>query len=215
MTKLFISFIISFSAGLSTLLGILPIFIGNKYQNKVIAFSLAFSSGVMIAISLFSLIPESINYMADEISFPIIILFLIFFLLGIGISFLIDTGVAFKVKNHNLYRVGIISIIALIIHNIPEGITSFLTTSSNLKLGIALSIGIALHNIPEGIAIAVPIYYSTNSKFRACLYTGIAGFSELLGAILAYCFFLKFINSFFLSLILAITAGIMVHVSLG
>ena len=35
----------------------------------------------------------------------------------------------------------------------------------------AICLAIALHNIPEGISIAVPIYYSTGSKFKAIIYT--------------------------------------------
>lgn len=54
--------------------------------------------------------------------------------------------------------------IAIILHNIPEGIATFVATNSDITLGISLAIAIAMHNIPEGISISVPIYYSTNNK---------------------------------------------------
>ena len=78
--------------------------------------------------------------------------------------------------------------IAMIIHNIPEGIATFITTNNDITLGISLAIAIALHNIPEGISIALPIYYSTNKKKKAIFYTLISGISEPFGAILAFLF---------------------------
>ena len=100
------------------------------------------------------------------------------------------------------------------LHNIPEGITTYISTSVNTSLGIKLAIAIALHNIPEGISIAVPIYYSTNNFKKAFFYTFIAGFSELSGAVIAYLFLANFITNTSLSIILGLTAGIMIHISL-
>ena len=99
------------------------------------------------------------------------------------------------------------------LHNIPEGITTFISSHHDLSLGITLSIGIALHNIPEGISIAIPIYYATKNKKKAIFLTFISGFSELLGAILAYLFLAPYITSFSLGIILSVTAGIMIHIS--
>lgn len=103
--------------------------------------------------------------------------------------------------------------IALIVHNIPEGIITFLTTTKDLHLGISLSFSIALHNIPEGISIFIPIYYGTKSKKKAFLYTFIAGFSEVIGALIAWLFLSKLVNDFFFSFIFAATAGIMLYIS--
>ena len=200
-------FIITFLAGISTVLGIIPIFI-KKDKNKIINLSLSFSSGVMFSISLFSLIPESLHLINN------FILVLIFINIGLIISSYTDKYISNRINNNSLYKLGIVSIIALILHNIPEGVTTFITSSNNLKIGFILSLGIALHNIPEGISIAVPIYYSTNSYRKAFIYTFIAGFSELIGGIFSYIFLSHYINSFILSVILGITSGIMIQISL-
>lgn len=89
-----------------------------------------------------------------------------------------------------------------------------MTTTSNTKLGLTLSLAIALHNIPEGISIAVPIYYSTKNLKKAFFYTLLSGFSETLGAFLALIFLKNYINDFIIGIILIITAGIMLHISL-
>lgn len=215
MNNIILPFLITTLAGLSTMIGIIPCYFKEKNKDTIIAFCLAASSGVMISISIFSLIPESIKLMSTNISLiGAFLITFIFITIGIITSSNIDKNVNKYVSNSKLYKLGIISIVALILHNIPEGITTFISTSSNVKLGITLSLAIALHNIPEGIAIAVPIFYSTKSKKRAIIYTAISGFSELFGAVLAYLFLSKYINNFILSLILALTAGIMLHISI-
>lgn len=117
-------------------------------------------------------------------------------------------------QNSNLYRVGMISMIAIMLHNIPEGIATFLTSNHDLKLGITLAIALALHNIPEGISVAVPIYYSTGSRMKAFFYTLVSGMSEFLGAIIASIFLVGFSNDFFMGCLYAVIAGIMMHISI-
>ena len=104
--------------------------------------------------------------------------------------------------------------LAIILHNIPEGIITFITASSNMTLGISLAIAIALHNIPEGISISVPIYYSTKSKFKALSYTFISAISELFGAFITFLFLKNFINNTIIGILFAIVAGIMLNISL-
>ena len=203
------AFIITFLAGITTVFGIIPTYINTKYKDSIINFSLSFASSVMFTISIFSLIPESLHY--TNYSFTSIILLLIFINIGFIISSLIDKSIN---SSNPLFKLGITSLFALVLHNIPEGIITFLATSNSFTVGLTLSIGIALHNIPEGISIAVPIYYSTKSHLKAFIYTFISGFSELIGGILSYIFLSKYINNNILFIILSITAGIMIHLSL-
>lgn len=184
-------------------------------KDKIIAYSLAFSAGVMITISISSLIPEAVILFNNIFTIiPLILICAIFVVVGILFSATIDDRIEKKFTSNKLYKLGIISVIVLILHNIPEGITTFISTSTNLKLGLSLSLAIALHNIPEGISIAVPLYYATGSRKQAFFYTLISGFSELFGAILAYLFIARYVNDFILGMILAMTAGIMIHISI-
>lgn len=215
MNPIIISFLITTFAGLSTMIGVLPIFISNYKEEKIIPASLLFASGVMLTISLLSLIPEGFSLFCE--SQPMIPSFLftaIFVVVGILFSSKISQKIEEKLSSNYLYRLGIITVIALIFHNIPEGITTFLSSSHDLSLGLTLSLGIALHNIPEGISVAVPIYYATKSRSKAFLFTLISGFSETLGAVLAYLFLAPIITNFFLGIILVVAAGIMIHISI-
>ena len=117
-------------------------------------------------------------------------------------------------KRNNLYRVGLLSMIALMIHNFPEGIATFMTAYSDLSMGISLGIAIMLHNIPEGISISVPIYYASGSKSRGLLYSFLSGLAEPLGAFMTFILFKRFINNVTISIVLILVAGIMITLAI-
>lgn len=210
------SFLITSLAGFATLFGMIIIFLKNKDTKKIIVASLSFAAGVMICVSLIDLAPESLQMLTCRYkNFISVMFFLIFFCVGVLASMSIDKYMPEnKENNSKLFRVGIISMLAIIMHNIPEGIATFMASNMNAKLGVSLAIAIAMHNIPEGISISVPIYYSTKSKDRAFLYTFISALSEPLGALLAFMFLQRFITDFFMGILFAFIAGIMIHISI-
>lgn len=207
--------LITFIAGLSTLLGSIFIFVNirEKNINKFITFSLSLSLIIMILISITELIPSAIIDIFRSYSFFLALILVIFIpIIGYYVINLIDR---ISKNTNNLYKLGIINMIVLILHNMPEGIITFLSSSQDTFLGIKLCIAIMLHNIPEGIAIAVPIYYGTKSKIKAIMMTLISGLSEPLGAILTYFIFKDYITSNTLSIILLLVGAIMITLSIN
>lgn len=207
------SFLLTFIAGFSTMIGTILIFFKEK-TNRVVVASLSFASGVMLTVSILDLIPEAITLLNYKSIIEILII-TVFMVLGALLTRKIDKCMP-EVDNNSkkgLYRVGIISMFAIIMHNIPEGIATFMTTSTNLSLGLSLTIAIALHNIPEGISIAVPIYYSTGNRKKALFYTFVSAISEPFGALLAFLFLKPFMNNLVMGLLMAMIAGIMSYIS--
>lgn len=204
----FMAFLLTTIAGLSTLLGTVFIFFNFKNTDKLINIALGFASGVMIMVSLTDLIPESYQLLSNS-QIPIVIL-LISINVGIIISIAIDKLIP---SMDNLYRVGLISMLAIILHNIPEGMATFMATTHDQKLGVCLTLAIALHNIPEGISISLPIYYGTHSKKKAFLYTLLSGMAEVVGGLLTSWFLKDYINDFVMALLLGLIAGIMIHIA--
>lgn len=211
MDNLFFSLLISSISGLSTLLGALIIFVKNKNKNKIIYNSLIFSSFIMIFISVSDLIPNSFNLISKNYNIFFSIMLIITYIL---FGFIIVEIINDKNKNKSdLYKIGIVSAMAMVMHNLPEGIITFITTTKDVGLGINLAVSIALHNIPEGISIAIPIYYSTNSKLKTFSYTFIAAIVEPVGALLSLLFINK-INDYLFGIILSVTSGIMIYLSI-
>lgn len=209
MNHTYIALLLSLLAGLSTILGAIVIFF--KKKESILYNALSFAAGVMITVSVIDLIPESYSYLSNYYyPVPAIILVAIFFVIGVILSSLIDQYIP---SNNQLYRIGIISLIAIIIHNIPEGMATFIASNTNIKLGIALTIAIALHNIPEGITIALPIFHATNNRKKAIFYSAVAGLSEFFGALITCIFLKNYITYKFMGYLLAIIAGIMIQIS--
>lgn len=208
--------IISSLAGLSTLLGCIVIFIkiDKDKINKFISLCLSFSLVIMIGLSVTDLFPSAffqimINY-PFQIGFPIVIFAFSFGVIAVYyINKLMD-----KNDNNSLYKLGILSMVALMLHNFPEGIATFIGSIKDTDLGIKLSIAIMLHNIPEGISIAVPIYYATNSKKKAVLNTLLSGLAEPMGAFLAFLLLKNYVTDLMISIVLLFVAGIMITLSI-
>lgn len=213
--NIWIALLISTFAGLSTLIGGLIVFAKFKDREGFISFALSFSLSVMICISVFDLIPESVKTLVSIYGVPwTIILGVSIFICGKLLVNVINTKVEKYKKSNNLYRVGILSMIALMVHNFPEGIATFMTAYSDVSMGISLGIAIMLHNIPEGISISVPIYYSTGSKGRGLLYSFLSGLAEPLGALLAFIILKRFISAVTISMVLILVAGIMITLAI-
>lgn len=209
--------LVSTIAGLSTMLGAFVIFFKCKEQNihKFITASLAFSLAIMIGISITDLIPESTYILLSSYGIGKGIIFsFIAFSIGIILIKYLHKLMDKTEQANDLYKLGILNMLALILHNFPEGIATFMSSYKDIELGLKLGLAIAFHNIPEGISIAVPIYYATKSKKNALFKTFLSGIAEPIGAILAYIFLSKYITDTFISMILLLVGGIMITLAI-
>lgn len=119
-----------------------------------------------------------------------------------------------KVPEARLMRMGLFSALAIAIHNVPEGVATFLAALQDPRLGVAIGVAIAIHNIPEGISVSVPIFYATGSRRRAFTLSFLSGLSEPVGAVGGYLLLRPFLGSGTLGVVFALVAGIMVYISL-
>lgn len=205
--------IITSIAGLATIFGNILLFINTKYKDKLISFAMGLSFIVMFLISILELVPDGIKlvyYQFNIVQLFIYCLFLLF--LGYWLVSIIERNIN---EESSLYKIGILSMLSLFIHNVPEGIICALTSSDNLSLGLKMSFIIMMHNIPEGICISLPIYYSTGSRGKAFFMTAVSAFGEIFGALLSILFLERYVNDLMMSIILIITAGIMISLSAG
>jgi ZIP family zinc transporter len=102
--------------------------------------------------------------------------------------------------------------LAIGIHNFPEGLATFATALTDVKLGVMIAI--AIHNIPEGISVSVPIFYATGDENKAFMYSFLPGITEPVGAIIGFCILMPFLSERLLTSLLAFIAGIMVYISI-
>ncbi|MCR6570950.1 zinc transporter ZupT [Campylobacter insulaenigrae] len=118
-----------------------------------------------------------------------------------------------KINVKALKRTGIFTALAIALHNFPEGFATFMATLDNISFGIAIAVAVAIHNIPEGIAVSLPIYYATNNKKKAFIYSTLSGIAEPIGAIAGAFLILPVMSELTLAITFAIIAAIMIFIS--
>ncbi len=216
-------------AGLATLIGGFITFLINKNNLKILSLGLGFSAGVMIFVSLTEILTTAENLLKTY--YPVKYHWMLFggFIAGVLISKLIDEFIPDHVEEedftqcriedaqckskHRIKRAGLLTAIAIAVHNFPEGLGTFLVTSQNMAIGISVAFAIALHNIPEGIAVALPIYHATGKKRMAIWYSFWTGITEPIGAILGIILLQFFLPDIFVGLSMAAVVGIMIYIS--
>jgi len=218
--------LITLFAGLSTAIGGGIAFIVKKNNLKALSVGLGFSAGVMIFVSFSDMIPEASKLLA--LNFPNDHEWLTYlgFVIGLAIAILIDYFIPDHIdeedvlnpdapahRNYKIKRAGLFTAIAICVHNFPEGMATFFTTTQNITLGLSVGIAIAIHNIPEGIAVALPIYHVTGKKRYAMLYAGLSGITEPIGAIVGMFIFGLFLPQILIGVLMSAVAGIMIYIS--
>ena len=204
---------LSLISGLSTVIGCIILLIGNKYKDKVLSFSFGLAGSVMLLISILELVPEAISYSINIMSIPI--LFIVSLIIMVSGGVIVNLLDKYSNSDNELYNVGWLCMLSILIHNVPEGIITSLSFLSNYNFGIKMFLIILIHNIPEGISIAAPIYYSGNGVKKSLFYSLISGAGEFIGAILGLSIFRFFNVTLLMYFLLMLTAGIMIYLSLS
>lgn len=233
------AFVLTLFAGLATGIGSLLAFTSKPTNKKFLAVALGFSAGVMIYVSMIEIFVKAKESLVAEFGDTKGYLYTtLAFFVGMFLITLIDKFVPDFENPHEahavseldqipekttenkelsaarLHRMGLLSALAIGIHNFPEGLATFIAGLKDPSLGIGIAVAIAIHNIPEGIAVSVPIYHSTGSRRKAFYYSFLSGVSEPVGALVGYFVLLPFFNETMFGLIFAAVAGIMVFISL-
>lgn len=199
---LFVPLMLTLGAGLATGIGSTIALFAHRTNKRLLSFSLGLSGGVMIYVSfveLFQQAREAIGAIyGPQTGMGITTLAFFGGVLLIGVIDRLVPSVENpheahmieelekKPKNAKLMRMGLMTALAIGIHNFPEGIATFATAVENPTLGIAIAVAIAIHNIPEGIAVSIPVFYATGDRMKAFRYSLLSGLAEPVGALLAY-----------------------------
>lgn len=213
-----LALLLTLVAGLSTGIGGAIAYFIRKPKKIYLSFSLGLSAGVMIYISFMELLVGSIESVGQEMA-------LLSFFGGVVLIAVIDLTIPetenpheFKSESsdvdNNLTHAGVLTALAIAIHNFPEGMATFGTALADIRLGVIIAIAIAIHNIPEGISVSVPFFYSTGDRKKAFMYSLLSGLAEPAGALVAYLLLMPFLTHAVLAYLLAFVAGIMVYISL-
>lgn len=210
---------------LGTILGASLVFFMKKNLNiKIEKILLGFAAGVMIAVSVWSLLIPSID-MSSDMGKLSILPASIGFVLGILFLLVLDTyvphlhvnsedpeGVKSNLKKNTML------VLAVTLHNIPEGMAVGVVLAGayygnafiTLTGALTLAIGIAIQNLPEGAIISLPLKGNGESKLKSFLMGALSGIVEPIATI-ATILLIGYIQPI-LPYLLAFAAGAMMYV---
>ena len=184
---------------------------------------LGFASGIMVAASFWSLLQPALEQTGEGLAnnWPVIA----GFIAGMGFLLLLDTVIPHQHSDSNTPEGPKSSlsrstkmILAVALHNIPEGMAVGVVfsgvmngnTSLTIAGALALSIGMAIQNIPEGAIISLPLRADGASRRKAFGYGALSGIVEPISAALMILLFEHI--SPILPYLLAFSAGAMLYV---
>ena len=192
-----------------------------KRKERVVDFSLGLAFSIIIMLIVTDLLPEVI----EHLGLKHIYLFLIFGIIGYGILKLLDHFIpdhdddghmdTAREKKENLVHIGGITSLALVLHNIIEGMAVYSTVITDKTLGLAITIGIGFHNIPLGMVVAGTFYQSKENLSKTILSVLAVSLSTFVGGLILFFLDITTISSTILGILLSITLGMLIFISLS
>ncbi len=222
-----------------TAIGAALVFLFKSSNRKALDISLGFTGGVMIAASFWSLLAPSIAYveMQNEMGLsdsPSWLAPAVGFLLGALFLFGLDKVIphlhifAKKEEAEGMetnWRKTILLVLAIALHNIPEGLAvgvAFGALANPEILGleghsvftigsaIALAIGIGIQNFPEGFAVSMPLRRQGVSRWKSWQWGQLSAIVEPIFAVIGAAIVMQVLP--ILPYALAFAAGAMIFI---
>lgn len=221
-----VALLLTLLVGLFILIGS---YIGLNYKDnkKFTDFSISIAFGVIVSLILFELLPETFEVLNGEVGIVrTIIVIIILCLIGITALKILDLFVPHhehdahhnhkhssdKCHNDHLFHIGIISSVGVIAHNLIEGMSLYLVSSTSLVSGILLCIGIGLHNIPMGLVISSTLTTSNFSKNKTLKISLIVSLATFVGGLVM--FIVGGVSGLVEGILLGLTLGMLIYISI-
>ena len=206
--------------GGATVIGALIGFIFKNISHKFSDIVLSFAAGVMLAAAMLGLIIPSLEYGGKYGGKYGILITVAGIFAGAVCLNLIDKLVPHLHKivgvepeshnNANLNKV-LLFVLAIAIHNLPEGIAAGVGFGSgDTTQALIIAGGIALQNIPEGMVIIAPMLAAGIRSGKTFILAMITGLVEVVGTLIGY--FAVSISTAILPFALAFAGGTMLYV---
>lgn len=202
--------------GGATVLGSLIGFAFKRLSHKFSDIILSFAAGVMLSAAVLGLILPSLEYGGK---YGIIVTVVGIFMGALMLNAIdklvphIHKLIGADIEEHrksDLSKV-ILFVMAIAIHNLPEGIAAGVGFGSdNTAQALLIAGGIALQNIPEGMVIIAPMLSAGVSPRKTFICAMITGLVEVVGTLIGY--FAVSISSAILPFALAFAGGTMLYV---
>ncbi len=201
--------IITFLVGLFIVAG--AIIEGSSKNESIENITISLALSTMVILALTDLLPEAKEYLDDGILLVVLVG------LGFGLLMLLDH---FSIDDHHdinkdhyddheVAHIGVATAIAIILHNIVEGMAVYSVSLNSVNTGLLMGLSIGLHNIPFGMVIASTLKHESKSKKNIILL--LVSISTFIGGLMMK-LVAGLISDFLLGAIMALSLGMVGYI---
>jgi zinc and cadmium transporter len=169
---------------------------------------LAFSSGVLLAIAILHIFPESITLAGSSASIAVLVTFGTLFALENWTS---HGGHDF-LHPHSLDLASFTALAALTIHAGVDGMAMGVSLRQNLMFGSAISIGVILHKFVDGLTRTSLLHTAHYYRMKEIIFSILLAMATPIGAFCTYVGSAR-LGPHAIGLVLAVSAGSFLYVS--
>ena len=197
--------LITFLFGMTIFLGTIIILI-TKDNEKISQISISIAFSVLFLLIFLEVIPHALEHLDY---FKMIFYGVIGFISLKLLDLFIPNHEHSNNKNH-IFHIGIMASVALVIHNIIEGMVLYTTLKNNFELGILLGFGIGIHNIPMGMVIASSLELSGYKRTKILSISFMISLATFIGGIVIQ--FINNVSEYFIGVMFSLTLRMLVYI---
>ncbi|MFW6115319.1 MAG: ZIP family metal transporter [Thermodesulfobacteriota bacterium] len=173
-------------AGLSTIVGIALVLVGETWVVRYSHYVNSFAAGLILGVAFFHLFPESLELSEHALAF-IFLGFLVFYLLENVMVLHSGSEIHFSKKNNPRLAKGMVMFSGLFFHSLIDGVIIGVGFEVDPKLGLLTALGIISHELPEGVTSFSLLVTSIERKSAIVMAVFVA-LATPLGAVLSLSF---------------------------
>lgn len=199
--------------GVFIILGALAVHLFKRHE-LIEQVSIAFACGTMVMLVFLDLLPEAVEAVGGSRWYLVVL----FAVLGIALLKLLDHwvpdhdnahGLAHDCTEENVMHIGIMSSVAVLLHNMIEGMAVYSLAMESTRMGLLVALGVGLHNIPMGMIITATLEHEPR-RFRWTV-LAIAAVSTFLGGLIMHLVSAA-VSPFLLGVLIALTLGMLIYI---
>ena len=197
--------VITLLFGMTVFIGTLIILI-TKDNKKIAELSISIAFSVLFLLIFLEVVPHTLEYLDY-------FLMIFYGLIGFGLLKLLDLFIPEHEHSHkkdHVFHIGIMASVALVIHNLIEGMVLYSTLQQNLNLGILLGIGIGLHNIPMGMVISSSLEMANYNKIKITLTSFVVSLATFIGALIIS--LVGGVSDYIIGVMFSLTLGMLIYI---
>ncbi|MDR1914700.1 MAG: ZIP family metal transporter [Clostridiales bacterium] len=203
MEILIIGLVGYFTAWIGFFLGSVSTVVMKKSGSRFLGSMMGFTAGLLIAFICFEMLPGALVNLGLYTGITVL-------LLGVILSAWLEGHTNSLTHWH---KAGMLLIIGISVHNIPEGMALGSMLRASTAAGISLAVMIAIHSFPAALAIALPLRQAGTKISKLVLFSFALALPMGVGASVGALF--SGISSIFMDACVSFSGGVMLYITCG